>query len=377
MKDTTYYATPGQVQSLAIQRHNENKPHISFPDGLAELMHMKQLATKKPPEPKFKSNMTAEEFDAYFLSTPLNANKILKHAPYFYSDSRIDESELFPYQNDVFCFKHLPYMNEAYHMHEYFEVTILYKGTYKLLFENESVTLTEGDLCIIPPKCPHNQPIDPSSFAIGISIRKSTFDKVFGSLLLGKDLVSNFFRDSLYGSHRLNYLRMKTEMTPRLCSIIQQLAFEGNQNDLYANSCCVSLLNVFFNLVLRNYSDTITFYDDSIFSQKDFDFAHILQFVQQNYQVVTLSSLAKVFHFSEAYMSKLFTRHLGKSFSSVLLNVRMEKAIQYLNHSDYKIYKIAELIGYSSVDHFSRAFKQAYGVTPKTYQLENNRAISE
>jgi quercetin dioxygenase-like cupin family protein len=41
-------------------------------------------------------------------------------------------------------------MSEIPHMHDYFELTLVYKGNYKLLFENEVLNLTEGNLCIIP-----------------------------------------------------------------------------------------------------------------------------------------------------------------------------------------------------------------------------------
>lgn len=368
MNPVSYYATPRQVQDLAIQKHRTYQTHITFPDGLAELLIHGKLSTEAPPMPAFRENMTADEFDRFLLDIPFNIENIIQHAGRFHSDPNIDEAEIFPPGMDIFCFKHLPYMHEVPHTHEYFELTLLYQGTYRLLFENESLIMSEGDLCIIPPLSPHNQPLDPSCLAIGVCVRKSTFDDIFGNLLTQKDLVSTFFRNSLYGSMKANYLRMKTQLTPKIQNLIQLLVYESNQKDAYANMCSISLLNLFLIQILRKYSDTITFYNFEAYAQEDFDFALILQYIQQNYKTVTLSSLAKTFHFSEAYMSKFIQKHVNQNFVSLLRDLKMNKAQHYLTKTSMKISEISEQLGYGSVDHFSRTFKKYYGLSPSDYR---------
>jgi hypothetical protein len=58
MEKITYYATPRQIQELAIRKHLDNQPHISFPEGLLELELKGRLLIEKPPMPVFKENMT-------------------------------------------------------------------------------------------------------------------------------------------------------------------------------------------------------------------------------------------------------------------------------------------------------------------------------
>ena len=193
MPTTTYYATPRQVQELAIQKHLNNQPHISFPEGLTELERKGRLLVQKPPMPPFRENMTPDELDDFLLDIPFSVDRIIDRADNYDSDPSIFEPEMFSEGSDIFCFKHLPYMSEVQHTHDYFELTLVYKGHYKLLFENETVILSEGDLCIIPPLSPHNQPLDPSSLVFAISVRQSTFDTLFGNLLAHQDLVSSFF----------------------------------------------------------------------------------------------------------------------------------------------------------------------------------------
>jgi len=372
MKNKNHYATPRQIQEIAIKRHNNNLPNISFPDAVAELFRKGSLSEKSIPMPYFKSDMSIDEFDNYLLDLPFEASNILSHAYNFDIDPNIHETELFPTGKDVFCFKHLPYMDEVRHTHEYFELTLLCKGTYKLLFEDEAVTMNVGDLCIVPPMSPHNQPLDPSCVTIGICVRESTFDAIFGNLLTQKDLVSSFFRNSLYGTRQNNYLKMKTELTPQILDTVKKLAFECYQNDPYANSCCISMLNLFLVQLLRKYSDTITLYSFDKTSHKDFDFALVLRYIQQNYRTVTLSGLSKTFNFSEAYMSKFIKKHFNQSFVSLVRDAKMHKAQDYLLNTNMKINKISELLGYISVDHFSRTFKKTYGVSPSIFKTNAN-----
>ncbi|MDO4572261.1 MAG: helix-turn-helix domain-containing protein, partial [Clostridia bacterium] len=232
----------------------------------------------------------------------------------------------------------------------------------------ESFALTEGEMCIVPPRVPHNHPLEPEDLVLGIVVRKSTFDSIFGSLLTNNDLVSTFFRNALYGADQSNYLRLKTERLPRIEQLVQQLAYEAGRSDLYANACCVSLLNLFLAEALRQYSDTITFYRMESYAQHHGDFALILQYIQQNFRSVTLASLAEAFHYSETYLCKLIQRNLNQSFTETVRSLKMARAAEYLTHTQLKIAEIADLVGYDSVDHFSRTFRARYGMPPREYR---------
>ena len=168
---------------------------------------------------------------------------------------------------------------------------------------------------------------------------------------------------------------MKTELNQQAINLIQQLAFESNQQDAYANQCSVSLLNIFLIQMLRKYSDTITLYNVEGYLDKDFDFALVPQYIQQNYRTVTLSSLAQTFHFSEAYMSKLIQKHLNRNFVSLLRELKMNKAVEFLSNTRMKINEISEWLGYESVDHFSRTFKRTFGAPPTEYRKEQHSPV--
>ena len=371
MLDQTLYTTVGSVQECVENYHRRARTCISFPAALDALYRAGALTERHGSYPPFFECDTAEEFDTMIKALPVNATAILNTVGQFIQQALIKEGSMFSWEKDVFAFKHLPYMDETPHSHDYFEITYLYSGSCRLLFDGESIQLTEGEMCIIPPMSPHNQPMDPSCLAIGISVRSSTFDSIFGALLTNKDLVSSFFRKSLYGTNQANYLRLKTELQPEIRRLLQQLVYECNSEDPYANISAVCLLNLLLAQTMRLYSNTITMYrmDDNMLNRGEFTL--ILQYIQQNYRTVTLASLAEAFHYNETYLCKVIQKNIGKSFNAIVRSLKMARAQEYLTNTHLKVFEIAQLIGYDSVDHFSRTFSKVYGTSPQEYRKEH------
>ena len=104
------------------------------------------------------------------------------------------------------------------------------------------------------------------------------------------------------------------------------------------------------------------------YSERDFDFSLVVHYIQHNYRTVTLSSLARTFHFSETYLSKLIRKKMNQSFTEVLRTLKMNHAMEYLTNTAMKISEIADAVGYDSVDHFSRTFRKVYGLSPQEYK---------
>lgn len=59
-------------------------------------------------------------------------------------------------------------------------------------------------------------------------------------------------------------------------------------------------------------------------------------------------------------------RSLGTSYQEVLINIRINRAMELLNKSNYKIDEIAHAVGYSSPSTFKRLFKKWTGATPNS-----------
>ena len=94
----------------------------------------------------------------------------------------------------------------------------------------------------------------------------------------------------------------------------------------------------------------------------------ILQYIQQNYRTVRLSTLARAFHYNETYLSRMLQNYMGMSFTEIVRGIKMTRAEEYLSTSTLRIHDISALVGYDSVDHFSRTFKSTHNMSPQAYR---------
>ena len=364
------YATIGMVYDFIVDYYNQTGRSVAFPKAVELLAREGKLLKELPELPPFHSGMSQEKFIEFTRSMPIYADPILPSAQTYLTDPTMEEEELFPAGKDVYCLMNMPYMVEINHLHNYFEITHVLKGSCTFLFENEKVTLSEGEICIVSPMSGHSLPLEPGCFALSVIVRRSTFESVFGNLLAQKDLLSLFFRNNLYESRRANYILLKTCNDALTNDAMQQLIYECNMRDGYANDCAVSLLNLYLARALRAASAAITLHHYEGYSERDFDFSLVVHYIQHHYRTVTLSSLAQTFHFSETYLSRLIHKKMNQSFTEVLRTLKMNHAMEYLTNTSMKISEIADAVGYDSVDHFSRVFRKIYRMSPQEYRKQ-------
>lgn len=357
------YVTSGMVQSSLTKSYLEHKKKKGVKDVVTEMYEKENYITVKPNFPKeiSMSNLSDDKFINLLYKLPIRINNIIEDT----SNDIIGETHILPENSDIFVFKHLNYLSNYLHSHNYFEIYYIFKGSCQIKFEKEYITLEEGSICIIAPRSLHDTIIDDTnSVIIAISIRKSTFDSAFFTLLSQKDLLSYFFRTILYEHNSPNYILFRTKNTNDIKMIIKNLIIENYKDDIYYNNCSISWANILFSYILRNYIETVQFYNDDM----ENDFSLILQHIQHNYRCLTLKNLAEHFHYNEAYLSTLIKKNMGSTFISLITKLKMSDAKDYLMNTDLSIEQIAQYVGYNTVDHFSRTFKKHYKMSPQQYR---------
>lgn len=97
---------------------------------------------------------------------------------------------------------------------------------------------------------------------------------------------------------------------------------------------------------------------------------NILRYIERNYQYdISLQDLAENRYFvNYSYLSRVFKKQVGKSFSKYLTDIRIEKSKELLLSSMMKINDIATLVGYNSVSHYIQSFRKSVGITPNDYR---------
>ncbi|MEK0312574.1 response regulator transcription factor [Cohnella sp. 56] len=95
----------------------------------------------------------------------------------------------------------------------------------------------------------------------------------------------------------------------------------------------------------------------------------IRDYIDNNYAYeLSLSLIAEDFHLNETYLSKIFKKQIGKTFSEYILEVRMTQAVKLLLQSELRLDDIAGLVGFSNASYFSNVFKKHYGCSPTAYR---------
>ena len=95
-----------------------------------------------------------------------------------------------------------------------------------------------------------------------------------------------------------------------------------------------------------------------------------VSYIDENYANPNISvrSVAESLAISEGHLSHLFRKETDFTFLSYLTQCRMRAAKKLLKDHRYKIYEVAEMVGYKDITYFSVTFKKLIGVSPSEYQ---------
>ena len=109
---------------------------------------------------------------------------------------------------------------------------------------------------------------------------------------------------------------------------------------------------------------------------RDFYIREALAYVEQNFQNnISVEDIADNCGLNRSYFGKIFKEAVGKTPQEFLLNYRMTKAAELLKLTKLSIGDIGNAVGYDNQLHFSRAFKNIYGVSPREWRNQNRMVI--
>lgn len=98
----------------------------------------------------------------------------------------------------------------------------------------------------------------------------------------------------------------------------------------------------------------------------------IEEYFLYEYQSLSLDVLAAKLNLSTRQTQRLLMEYYGKSFQQKKAEARMSVAAILLSDKTRSITSIAEDLGYSSIEHFSSAFRNFYQTSPREYRKQLN-----
>ena len=95
----------------------------------------------------------------------------------------------------------------------------------------------------------------------------------------------------------------------------------------------------------------------------------LYDFLEANYgQPLSLSGLADTFFLTPQYLSQFIRKNFGKTFSTLLREIRMEHAVYDLENTDRSVTEIALANGFPSISSMEKTFRASYGMPPAVYR---------
>lgn len=102
-----------------------------------------------------------------------------------------------------------------------------------------------------------------------------------------------------------------------------------------------------------------------------------ISFIENNYaRAITVEDIAEFCNINRSYLNRLFKESTGKTLQNFLMYYRMNRAAELLKISDLTVNEIGKRCGYQNQLHFSRAFRNIFGMSPIQWR-EKEKAEEE
>jgi AraC-like DNA-binding protein len=149
---------------------------------------------------------------------------------------------------------------------------------------------------------------------------------------------------------------------------MKSLFFELKEQNIGYRTVVESIIKQIIISCVRNCSENKGHPDDRGLKSADNLYLTIEEAFLYEYATLTLTSLAKRLNLSTRQTQRLLMEHYGMNFQSKKAEAKMSAAAIMLKSSDMTITKISDELGYSSVEHFSSAFKKYYNMSASSFR---------
>ncbi len=231
--------------------------------------------------------------------------------------------------------------------HEPYELTYVDKGSMHSVADGVDVVLNQGDLVIYAPNQWHMQYADPEVSPSFVTI---VFDLAQGSL------------DSL--------VNRKLVLPQAAVAPLHKLLKETDQMDEYSEDMMICTLQMLLLTLLRDQKtpESMKLRTTNSFNSENEIIRRAQQFITSHVrEKLSVPLVAKYVEVSPSYLTALFRKNLQISPGEYIRRIKLQESKQMIREDNCNFTEIAAALHYSTVHHFSRQFKEKFGITPTEY----------
>ena len=99
----------------------------------------------------------------------------------------------------------------------------------------------------------------------------------------------------------------------------------------------------------------------------------VINYIRMHYaENITLSQIGESVYMNPSYISRMVKEQTGKNVTDLVTEMRMERTLVLLQTTDLRIYKIAEMVGYTNLQYFYKVFRKNIGKSPSDFRDNSN-----
>lgn len=156
----------------------------------------------------------------------------------------------------------------------------------------------------------------------------------------------------------------------KISFLISNAIYEIENENNYSEKILEDLFNLVVMYLIRDTSSgNMTNANNDNKSRSEVLCTKIMNYIDTHISSIkNLTELTTLTNYNYSYISSLFKNKTGMTLNKYFQNKKLETAKLLLKNKNLKISDIAEILNYSSLYSFSKAFKDKYGISPKSYK---------
>ena len=256
------------------------------------------------------------------------------------------------------------HISEPFHRQDFFFIDYAYHLDYNALSSkyDNLITVREGDCYIGQPFSGYalkGDSKDDDIIMIGVHIKKEAFFREYLPALSMDADMFKFFLVPQTDKFSDEFIHLSFEKTSPVRTLLEMMVIEYADKKEDTQQILKPMVLTLFMHIARRYRVEKTENAVSSLSER------IVAYINSHPESVTLKDIANHFSYHPNYISSLLHKELGKTFSEIVLDIRMDRAAILLKGTTLSIEEISAMLGYSNTSNFYKAFREYYGKTPR------------
>jgi len=238
------------------------------------------------------------------------------------------------------------------HRHDCYQLFYIVTGSCEYIIEGKTVNVGENDYILVLPNVEHSM------------------QKNHGSLVRMIDIKFNLSGGGL--PEKLKGIPGTGQTPDSVRCFFKLISNEIKNQDEYYKEVVeaytyILILKLLSNSEKMNPPQIITEIEEDGMSRTCKDVA---RYIDSNYaNDITLEDVSDALGYNKNYLCSIFRNETSLTIMDYLRRVRIERACEMIEMSDYTFSQICYMVGFKSIHHFNRIFKNVMKITPSEYKM--------